>query len=191
LAGQPEFKSLGNDLTFQELLQTQAKPSQIIEYPKIMAILTNATITVEVSSLIGSDLDDLQAFLMTGQSPKYDSEQILGIWTSDRAGTMAQARQRQPGLTPLELREKEQDIFPILDGLSLTAMPGGPILLKKSTPNTPNNSVQASGTWKREDSGYQVTLPGSHPETSDVRIEEGNKLLLPKDGYILVFDKEM
>jgi len=191
LAEQPEFKSLGNDLTFQELLQTQAKPSQIIEYPKIMAILTNATITVEVSSLIGSDLDDLQAFLMTGQSPKYDSEQILGIWTSDRAGTMAQARQRQPGLTPLELREKEQDIFPILDGLSLTAMPGGPILLKKSTPNTPNNSVQASGTWKREDSGYQVTLPGSHPETSDVRIEEGNKLLLPKDGYILVFDKEM
>jgi hypothetical protein len=65
------------------------------------------------------------------------------------------------------------------------------MLLKKSTPNNPNNAVVASGTWKREDSGYQVTLPGSHPETSDVRVEEGNKLLLPKDGYVLVFEREL
>jgi hypothetical protein len=64
------------------------------------------------------------------------------------------------------------------------------MLLKKSTPNNPNNNVVV-GSWKNENSGYQVTLPGSHPETTDVRIREGNKLVLPKDGYVLVFDKEM
>jgi hypothetical protein len=191
LAEQPEFKSLGNDVALQQLIQVQAKPRQIIEYPKILAILTNAAVTLEVSSLIGKDLDDLQGFLMTGQSAKYDPETILGIWVSDRAGTMVKARERQPGLTPLELRQKEQDVYPILEGLSLTAIPNGQMLLKKSTPNNPNNTVVASGTWKRQDSGYEVTLPGSHPETSDVRIEEGNKLLLPKDGYVLVFDKEL
>jgi hypothetical protein len=191
LGEQPEFKGLGNDIAFQELIQTQAKVTQIIQYPKVQAILTNAAITAEVSALIGNDLDDLQGYLMTGQSAKYDSEPILGIWIADRPGTMLEARQRQPSLTPLQLREKESDVFPILEGLSLTAIPNGQMLLKKSTANTPDNSVVAAGTWKREDTGYKVTLPGSHPETSEVRIEDGNKLLLPKDGYVLVFDKEM
>ena len=63
--------------------------------------------------------------------------------------------------------------------------------MKKLTPSTPNNDVVSAGNWKQENSGYQVTLPGLHPETSDVKIEAGNKLLLPKDGYVLVFDKEM
>jgi hypothetical protein len=63
--------------------------------------------------------------------------------------------------------------------------------LKKLTANTPNNMVVSSGKWKEEGSSYQVTLPGLHPETSEVRIQDGNKLLLPKDGYVLVFDKEM
>jgi hypothetical protein len=191
LAEQPEFKSLANDVPLQQLIQTQAKAGKIIEYPKVQAIVTNAAITAEVSALIGNDLDDLQGFLMTGQSAKYDSEPILGIWTGDRAGTMTQARRRQPGMTPLQLREKEQNIYPILEGLSLTAIPNGQMILKKSTPNNPDNTVVATGTWKREGAGYQVTLPGSHPETSDVRIEDGNELLLPKDGYVLVFDKEM
>ncbi len=191
LAEQPEFKSLGNDVQLQELIQTQAKVREIIEYPKVRAILTNATITAEVSAIIGNDLDDLQGFLMTGQSAKYDSEQILGIWTSDRAETMNQLRQREPGLTPKQLREKETDISPILAGLSLTAIPDGRMILKKSTPNTSDNVVVSAGTWKEDGAAYQVTLPGSHPETSGVRIADGNKLLLPKDGYVMVFDKEM
>ena len=191
LAEQREFKTFANDITFQELVQSQAEVSQIIEYPKVQAILTNATVTTQVSALLCNDLDDLQGYLMTGQSPKYDSEAILGIWIGDRSATMMQARQKQPGLTPQQLLDKEQDVFPILAGLSLTALPNGQILLKKSTPNNPNNAVNVAGTWKRENAGYEVTLPGSHPETSDVRIEEGSKLLLPKDGYILVFDREL
>jgi hypothetical protein len=191
LAERPEFKSLANDVALQQLIQTQAKVREIIEYPKVQAILTNAAITADVSALIGNDMDDLQGFLMTGQSAKYDSEPILGIWTGDRAGTMTEVRQRQPSLTPLQLLEKEQDIYPILAGLSLTAIPNGQMILKKSTPNNPDNTVVAVGTWKRDGGSYQVTLPGSHPETSDVRIEDGNKLLLPKDGFSLVFDKEM
>lgn len=191
LGEQPEFKELGNDVNLQQLIQGQATVRQVVEYPKVQAILTNAAITAEVSALIGNDLDDLQGFLLTGQSAKYDSETILGIWTADRVGTMAEVRRRQPELTPLQMREKEQDIYPILAGLSLTAIPNGQMILKKSTANTPNNAVVAMGTWKREDAGYEVTLPGSHPETSDVRIEDGNKLLLPKDGFVLVFDKEL
>jgi hypothetical protein len=187
----PEFKVLCDDLPLQNLIQTQAKVRDIITYPRVRAILTNSAIITQVSSLISADLDDLHGFLMTDQSAKYDPETILGIWTADRPATMMQLRQHQSGLTPLQLRDKEQDVFPILQGLSLTAVPSGQMLLKKLTPSTPNNDVISAGNWKQENTGYQVTLPGLHPETSDVKIEGGNKLLLPKDGYVLVFDKEM
>ena len=76
-----------------------------------MAILTNAAMTAEVSGLIGNDLDDLQTFLMTGQSAKYDAEPILGIWTSDRAGTMAKLRQRQPEPDAPEAIERKRAGF--------------------------------------------------------------------------------
>ena len=33
--------------------------------------------------------------------------------------------------------------------------------------------------------------PGSKPETTEIEIDEGDTLLLPKDGYVLVFDKEL
>ncbi|HEY3854449.1 MAG TPA: CvpA family protein [Verrucomicrobiae bacterium] len=187
----PLFDVLRDDLPFQNLLQTQAKVRDIITYPKVQAVLTNAALVSQVSTLIAGDLDDLQGFLMTEQSAKYDPETILGIWTADRAATMMELRQRQTGLTPLQMRDKEQDVFPILQGLSLTATPNGQMLLKKLTPSTPNNDVISAGNWKQESAGYQVTLPGLHPETSDVKIEAGNRLLLPKDGYVLVFDKEM
>jgi hypothetical protein len=49
----------------------------------------------------------------------------------------------------------------------------------------------ATGSWKRDEGSFQVNLPGSRPETSIIKITEANKLELPKDSYVMVFDKEM
>jgi hypothetical protein len=191
LAELPEFKSLANDVTLQQMIQSQASPLQIIQYGPVKGIITNATITAEVSGLIANDLTDLQQFLLTGQSAKYDSEPILGIWTGSRSETMAELRRREPSLTPVQLRAKEQDVFPIIQGLSLTAIPNGQMILKKLM-GSGENMIVAAGNWKEGGTAsYEVTLPGSRPETSTVHIQEGVKLLLPKDGYVLVFNKEM
>jgi hypothetical protein len=191
LAERPEFKSLSTDVALQQMIQSQAPIGDIIKYPGVQAIVTNSSVTTEISSLIANDLDDLSNYLMSGQSAKYDSELILGVWKGSRTQTMAELRRRQPELTPVQLRAKESDIYPIIEGLSLTALPNGQIILKKLNMTSADNSIVSAGTWKNESSGYQVTLPGSHPETTEVKIEEGNKLVLPKEGYDLVFEKEM
>lgn len=191
LAERPEFKNLSTDVTLQQMIQSQAPIADIVRYGGVQAILTNASVTTEISSLIANDLDDLQTYLMTGQSAKYDSEPILGVWKGSRTQTMAELRRLQPELTPVQLREKESDIYPIIEGLSLTALPNGQMILKKLDMVSSDNSIVTAGTWKNEGSGYQVTLPGSHPETTEVKIEEGTKLVLPKEGYDLVFEKEM
>jgi hypothetical protein len=191
LAAQPEYRDLANDVALQQMIQSQAPISDIVRYPKVQAMLTNAAIATRISRLLGPDLDDLQAFLITGQSAKYDPETILGIWNIDRSATVARLRKEQPGLTPLKLRQIEQELYPMIIGLSLTATPDNQMILKRPNPNTSESTVVAAGTWKKEGDTYQVNLPGTVPETSEIEIEDINRLFLPKFNYRLAFDKEM
>jgi hypothetical protein len=63
--------------------------------------------------------------------------------------------------------------------------------LKKPNPNNAEVTVVAAGTWKKEQDAYQVNLPGSLPETSEIEFEENSRLYLPKYNYALAFDKEL
>ena len=191
LAERPEFKELAHDVQLQQMIATQAKITDIIQYPRVLAMLTNGVIVAQVGELIGHDLNDLQTFLNTGQSPKYDPETVLGVWDIDREATIAQLLKKQPGVTPKQLHKIEQDLFPRITGLSLTATPDHQMILKQPDPNTSEGTVVAAGTWKKDQDTYEVNLPGSLPETSQIEIEEGKRLYLPKFGYVLAFDKEM
>jgi hypothetical protein len=188
LGERPQFQDLANDVTLQQMIQSQAKVSDVLKYPKIQAIVTNADLTHEISTMLGSDLNDLQDYLTTGKSAKYDPETILGMWTVDPSETIARAR-KSHSLTPVQTMKLREDLFPIISGLTLTATTDNQLILKKEGPNGTGPSVVATGTWKK-DGEYEVTLPGSKPETTEIKIEDGNVLLLPKNGAVVVFNKE-
>ncbi len=189
----PDFKELSRDVQFQQMLASQAKVIDVLNYPKVHYMLTNGTIVRQVSALIGNDLDDLSQYLMTGQSPKYDLESILGVWNINRKASLDLLRRKGAGMTSSRMAALEQDLIPRIDGLSLTATPDEKLLLKL-TPNNGEGTVVATGTWKSIQGGYQVNLPGSLPETAEIQIEEGTRLLLPRSfnnvNYVLVFEKE-
>ncbi|HZM04998.1 MAG TPA: hypothetical protein VFC44_18510 [Candidatus Saccharimonadales bacterium] len=188
LGERPQFKDLANDVTLQQMIQSQAKASDILNYPKVQAIVTNATLTQEIYGTLSTDLSDLRDYLTTGKSPKYESETILGIWTIDPAATLAGERKRH-ALTPVKTMALREELFPIIANLTLTATTDNQLILKKENPTTADFTAVATGTWKK-DGEYQVTLPGSKPETTEIKIEGDDVLLLPKDGYVLVFNKE-
>jgi hypothetical protein len=190
LGQRKEFQALANDEPLLEMIERQANINEIIKYPAVQAILTNTALTGEISGVLGNDLNDLQEYLTTGKSPKFDDETILGVWTIDPRASLAQERKRHPGLTPRQLARVRQDMYPIITDLSLTVTTDNQIILKKHMPGRDNPTTVAVGTWKK-DGNYQVTIPGSKPENTEIDIEEGDTLLLPKDGYVMVFDKEM
>jgi hypothetical protein len=189
LGQRPQFQALANNEALLEMIDRQANIGQILNYPPVRAIVTNTALTGEIYGILGNDLNDLQEYLTTGKSPKYDDETILGVWTIDPQATLAQERKRH-GLTPRQLAKVRQDMYPIIMDLSLTATTDHQMILKKQTPSGANAAIVAVGTWKK-DGTYEATIPGSKPEDTEIEIEEGDTLLLPKDGYVLVFDKEM
>jgi hypothetical protein len=177
-------------MTLLEMVDKQASIGEMLKYPPVRAIVTNATLTSQIYGVLGNSLDDLQQYLNTGKSPKYDDEAILGVWSIDPRASLLEERKRHPGLKPLQLAKLRQEMLPVISDLSLTATTDNQMILKKHSANTPTAKTLIVGTWKK-DGNYEVTLPGSKPETTEIEIQEGDILLLPKDGYVMVFDKEM
>jgi hypothetical protein len=189
LAERPEFKDLGNDVELQQMIQSQAPVGQIIKYPAVQAILTNATITTEVEALLGNDLNDLQEYLTTGQSPKYDSETILGSWTINPEATYAQLRKRG-GMTPLQIRNNRMRMASFVPGLAVVCTVDNEFILKKQNAATTDFTVVGAGKWHKSGDSYEVEIPGAKPPTAEIEIQNGYRMLLPKDGDVLVFDKD-
>jgi len=189
LAERPEFKELANDVELQQMIQSQAPIGEIIKYPAVQAILTNGTITTDVSALLGHDLDDLQQYLTTGVSPKYDPETILGSWTINPEATYAQLRKRG-GMTPLQIRNNRMRMASFVPGLALVCTVDNEFILKKQNPISPDATIIGVGKWSKDGDSYQVEIPGAKPPTTEIEIQNGYRMLLPKDGDVLVFDKD-
>jgi hypothetical protein len=191
LGERKEFQDLAADVPLQQMIQSQARVSDILAYPKVQAIVTNAGITSDIVGLVANDLSDLNEYLLSGKSGKYESEQILGIWTIDLSGSVGEARRRAPNLTPLQLRELRLELLPEVSGLSLTATTDNQMILKKESPNSAQPVIVARGTWKKDGDSYDVSIPGNKPDNVEIEIKDADKLYLPSAGHTLVFDKEM
>ncbi len=190
LGQRPEFQALANDGQLLEMIDRQASINEILKYPAVQAIVTNAVLTGQIYNVLGNDLNDLQEYLLTGKSPKFDDEKILGVWTINMQESFLRERKRHPGMKLIPFAKLRQDMTPVIRDLSLTVTTDNQVILKKQGGGDVQARMLAVGNWKK-DGAYQITLPGSKPETTEVEIDNDNTLLLPKDGYILAFDKEL
>jgi hypothetical protein len=185
--------TLANDVPLLEMIDRQASINEILKYPPIENIVTNSDTTRQIYDTLGGDLNDLQQYLLTGKSAKYDDEPILGVWSINPQETLNQERKRHPGMNLRQMARIRQDLYPLIMDLSLTATTDNKMILKKHQQSKDNNNgatVVSVGSWKK-DGTYLVNIPGGKPATSEIEIEQGDTMLLPREGYIMVFDKEM
>jgi hypothetical protein len=154
-------------------------------------MVTNATVPEELYGLLGDDLTDLQEFLTTGKSPKYDGEKILGIWDIDVHATLAEERRRHPDMLRNQIAALHTVLVPMISGLSLTAMPDNQIILRKQNPNSALATPVGQGTWKRNGNTWEITLPGNQPDTREVTPSDDGTLQFTRNGHVLIFNKEM
>jgi uncharacterized membrane protein required for colicin V production len=186
-----EMQALALDATLQQMLQTQAKPREILNYPKIQAMVTNATVSEELHGLLGDDLTDLLDFLNTGKSAKYDGERILGIWDIDVPATLAAERKRHADMSRTQIVALHSALAPMIKGLSLMAAPDNKILLRKQNPNNSLSMPVGQGTWKKNGNAWEITLPENNPDTTEVTPTDDGALQFARDGHLLFFNKEM
>lgn len=163
LSQQKDIQDIAANVTLQQMIQTQAKVRDLLNYPKIQAIVTNPAVPAQIHGLLGGNLADLQEFLNTGKSPKFDSEKILGIWNIDVPVTLAEERRRHPDLTRVQITALHTTLVPLITGCSLTATPDHQIILRKQNPNSALPTPVGQGTWQKTGNTCGLPFPATSP----------------------------
>jgi hypothetical protein len=190
-AQQPQIQDLMSDLTLQQMIQTQAKIVDVIQYPKVLGVLTNVMFAEQLHGLLGDDLGDLKQFLLTGKSAKYDGEKLLGIWDIDVHATLAEARRLHLDMPRAQIAALHTELVPLITGLSFTVTTDNQIILRKQNPNSTVFTAVGQGTWKNTGSAYEVALAGNRPNPVQVTPSDDGTFLFERNGRVLIFNKEM
>jgi hypothetical protein len=181
LGEQKQFDELGKDLHFQASWVSQPPIEEFIKQEKLNPLLSDLELYNTVLNTVTPDLPDLKEYLLTGKSAKYDDERILGRWDFDPRTTILMAR-KKPTITTQELK-RLRTVVNGLNRASLIAAVGNKTILK-----TPRNATE--GAWKSDGPGqYRVTVTEGRNKQEVKATIEGNRLLLSRDGFSLVFEK--
>jgi hypothetical protein len=127
LAERPEFQDIASDKDYFEMLQRQEAIGPIIENPKTQLVMKNQEIIDELKAI---DLQDLQHFLLTGKSAKYESERILGRWELDVPHALAEVRKNIPNLPPTQWNVLKRVFSAALSGMKLSFAPDNKVYVK-------------------------------------------------------------
>jgi hypothetical protein len=193
LAELPEFQQLGTDRDFTEAWQRQEPVMSLLEKPKILAIRSNPELLKKIWTSVAPDLDDLEAYLKTGRSAKYDPIQILGRWQFDVGAAIAAIRRAKPNMYSSEMHKIRNFMQATFTQTGLIAKPDNQVTFKnmptgKIAPGVAAASLQptVAGTWKEAEGKYLLSFSGTElPATI-----EGDRLTIKGDGLDLVFDRE-
>jgi hypothetical protein len=161
-------------------------------------MLNNNDLTTMIFNIVRGDWDDLNGYLKTGKSPKYDSEKILGRWDFNVNVTITTLRQTQPNIQPNAMRAARAWMTQSYADTTFVAGADRQAFLK----NLPHLKIQPNqlpitekgtwqGQWKNDGIDYDLSL-GNNGQSKLMTVRTDGKRLTIKSGKdpVLVFDHE-
>lgn len=122
----PEFQEIGNDKEYNDLIFGKPPVTDIIAHPRTQAILGNREIMDQLKAV---DRRDLLEYLRTGKSPKFEDQEILGIWNLDKNAVLTFLRKANPDIRTRELRLLKQGLEAV-PPISLIATPDNKLIVR-------------------------------------------------------------
>jgi hypothetical protein len=194
-----EFQDIANDKDFTELRQRQPPIAEIMDYPKAQVILKNPDLLREIWGLFSANLTDLEDFLKTGKSAKYDNEPLVGRWDFDAKGTLNYLKRLRPNINFYDM-QRAKAVIPLSYSkttLVATTAPEKLAFLKDfgrlRASTNPKQPLQADfqtfkGQWSGDGGKYQFSFSNNGPALEGT--VEGDRLTISGNDYPLVFGKE-
>ena len=195
LAERSEFQDLGNDQGFTEMRAQSGAIMDLCQHSKMQPILNNLSLLDHIWETALLDLTDLNAFLQTGKSAKYDPEKILGRWDFDGRGTYLLVRRVRTSMVASEMQKLKQWILSTYANATMVAMTDQGIVFKNMAEGASaagNSAVQSRmGSWKTLEEGkYLITLSAAGASETMAAQIEGDRMTVKNPGMDLVFRRE-
>ena len=197
LAERDDFKQLGQDNNFQSAWKNLAPITQLLNDPQVRAMLKNNDLTAMILGIVQTDWDDLNGYLKTGKSLKYDPVKILGRWDFNVSVTITLFRQARPNIQPNAMRAARTWMTEAYANTTFIAGADGQAFLKdlpriKTQPNQPPVTEKATwkGKWKDSGTDYDLSLNSNGQSKSMTARTDGQRLTLQSGNDSFVFDRE-
>jgi len=198
LSERPEFQEMAKDPEWTELRLRQAPIMKLCDQARSQAIIQNPDLLKTIWTTVVTNIQDLQTYLVTGKSPKYGPEKILGRWTFNVNVAMAMFLRTKPDISSKEMQTWKRWLLAAFGKSSFVAMTDHKVILKDvpqlglPTAGTPSAGGPQTfkGDWKSLDGKYQLNLTGGPREEQVIATVEGERLTIAGEGLALVFDRE-
>ncbi len=205
LAAYPQFLTFREKEPFQKLisnstlmgaLRAQGNPIKILSQPEVVTILQDDNLMAQLKSV---DYEDLQSYLKTGDSPKYQDQPILGIWKFNAIASANRLRQQPPRVKLVEFHRIRRFLTARFHGMKLIVTTENEAFFKfqptdrlkrfaqrlaemdESFNNPKLEPFTHQGSWSGQKGSYKMQVEG---QTTSVSIEaDGNRLVL-KNGAL-------
>ncbi|HEY0550425.1 MAG TPA: CvpA family protein [Verrucomicrobiae bacterium] len=214
MAQQPIYQTLAADKELQSLIKSKGSFEEIMANATVQNVISNSDIVTNVMQI---DVLDLNQYLETGVSPKFEKEKILGRWSYDLLTTLRMNKALKPDVTATtwvrlkkELSERFDDslFMAFHDNLAkfqlATNMEGKASPLEPRPRRLPNGQIQtnyfplwltsnalysATGKWSGSAPNYLITLGNkTGSATSEGRLQDGS-LAFQFEGKALLFTR--
>jgi hypothetical protein len=207
LGEQPEFQDIGND---KELMQSWASMEPImtlLDTPRLSGIRHNPDLLKSIWGTVEPDLADVETYLNTGRSPKYDPISILGRWKFDPNSAVNAIRRAKPNISSQEMQRLRRFFDAAFGKTELIAKPDNQVTVRaapslKLSPITASAPVAGpggvpvlpppppvqniQGQWKDANGKYLLSLSGLDLPTT----VENDRLSMKSDSADWVFTRE-
>lgn len=189
IAQRDDMQQLAQDNDLTGAWKQGAPMGQILNNPKVKALLQDRDLTDTIWDTVRANLDDLPVYLKTGKSPKYDAEKILGQWDFNVNVSIGMLLVIRPNIKSTEIKAIRASWSDAYAQTVLIAAADHQAYLK-NMPTFTGPGVYQTATWKGqwENSGtnYQLSLNGkSMSGTTD-----GLRLTIKSGTETWVFDRE-
>lgn len=199
LGEKAEFQTLGQDSAFAEMRLKGASINEALEQSSAKAVFANPELLKDIWNTVQPDLADLDKFLDTGKSDKYDKHEggrLLGRWRFDANSSVLAYRRQKPTVIGAEAARLRTALRERYGNCSIVAAPDKMVSVK----NIPDTKAQLQpgqmpeiktykGTWQADGlEAYEFNLEGG-TERRSAKFE-GTHLILAGDVIPLAFVKE-
>jgi uncharacterized membrane protein required for colicin V production len=193
VAERDDFQQLGQDAEFQNAWKQHASIRSLINAPHFQSIWQNPETVNLVWGIIQENFDDLVAYLQTGQTAKYSSENIIGRWDFNAGAATAIMLQSRPVISSREMRAMRAMLTQSYVKTAFVAGADGQAFLKNlphfKTPTTFDTATW-EGQWKNAGTNYNLSLTSGGRRQSMPAQLDGTRLTIVDDKTTLVFDRE-
>lgn len=196
LGEKPEFQALGQDTAFQDMRLKGASVNDALEQSSAKAIFGNPELLKEIWNTVQPNLADLNTFLDTGKSAKFDGERLLGRWRFDASSSLLAYRRQKPTVAGAEAARLRGWLRERYAKCAIVAGPDKMVSVKNiadsKTQLQPGQSPELKtlrGNWQTDGlDTYEFNLEGGTDKRSAKF--EGTHLVLSGESIPLAFVKE-